>query len=83
MDILAWDVFFALAVLSVAPVFGRGRLAKWIRALMITGGGLALAGLSGVITGDMQLRNIGIIGYAAVSPAAPVKYPNLAEGPSR
>lgn len=95
LDILAWDVFFALAVLFVAPVFGRGRLAKWIQLLMIISGGLALAGLSGVITGDMQLRNIGIIGYAAVFPAAtallailfnrtqPVQYPDRAKGPSR
>lgn len=33
---------------------------------MIISGGLALAGLRGVITGEMQLRNIGVIGYAAV-----------------
>jgi hypothetical protein len=70
LDILAWDVFFALAVFSVAPVFGGTRLARWIRALMLLSGGLALAGLSGVITGDMQLRTIGVIGYAGVFPAA-------------
>lgn len=95
LDILAWDVFFALAVFSVAPVFGRSPLATSIRVLMIVSGGLALAGLSGVITGDMQLRNIGIIGYVGVFPAAaallailfhrtpPVQYPDLAKGPSR
>jgi hypothetical protein len=27
---------------------------------------LALAGLSGVVAGDMQLRNIGIVGYLGV-----------------
>jgi hypothetical protein len=27
---------------------------------------LALAGLSGVVAGDMQLRNIGIVGYVVV-----------------
>jgi hypothetical protein len=87
LDILAWDVFFALAVFSVAPVFGGTRLAKWIRSLMLLSGGLALAGLSGVVTGDMQLRTIGVIGYAGVFPAAtallailfhrtpPIRYP--------
>ncbi len=66
LDILAWDVFFALSMLFAAPVFRGGRLAGWIRWLMIASGALALAGLSGVLTGDMQLRNIGIIGYVGV-----------------
>jgi len=66
LDILAWDVFFALSMLFAAPVFGGSRLAKWIRVLMIASGVLSLAGLSGVAAGDMQLRNIGIVGYVGV-----------------
>ena len=66
LDILAWDIFFPLSVLFAAPVFGGSRLALWIRALLILSGGLALAGLSGVVAGDMQLRNIGIVGYVPV-----------------
>jgi hypothetical protein len=65
LDILAWDVFFALFVLFAAPVFRGNRLATSIRVLLITSGALALAGL---IDGDMQLRNIGIVGYAGVFP---------------
>jgi hypothetical protein len=38
--------------------------------LLIVSGVLALAGLAGVVTGDMRLRNIGIIGYAGVFPVA-------------
>jgi len=34
--------------------------------MMIASGVLALAGLSGVVVGDMQLRNIGIVGYVGV-----------------
>jgi hypothetical protein len=68
LDILAWDVFFPLSVLSAAPVFSGGRLATSIRVLMVVGGVLALGGLSGVIVGDMRLRNIGIVGYAGVFP---------------
>jgi hypothetical protein len=49
-----------------APVFNGNRLATSIRILMIASGVLALAGLSGVVAGDMQLRNIGIIGYVVV-----------------
>src|SRR5215218_8530145 len=66
LDILAWDIFFALSMLFAAPVFWGSRLARWIRVLMIASGVLALAGLSGVVANDMQLRNIGIVGYVGV-----------------
>jgi hypothetical protein len=66
LDILGWDVFFALSMLLAAQVFWGSRLALWIRVLMIVSGVLALAGLSGVVVGDMQLRNIGIVGYVGV-----------------
>jgi hypothetical protein len=66
LDILGWDVFFALSMLFAAPVFRGTRLAAWISLLMIASGVLALAGLSGVVVGDMQLRNIGIVGYVGV-----------------
>lgn len=66
LDILGWDFFFALSMLFAAPVFGGSRLAVSIRMLMIVSGVLALAGLVGVVAGDMQLRNIGIVGYLGV-----------------
>jgi hypothetical protein len=66
LDILGWDIFFALSMLFAAPVFQGDRLTAWIRWLMVASGVLALAGLSGVAFGDMQLRNIGIVGYVPV-----------------
>ena len=66
LDILGWDVFFPLSMLFAAPVFSGSRLATWIRVLMIVSGVLSLAGLSGVVAGYMQLRNIGIAGYVGV-----------------
>jgi hypothetical protein len=66
LDILAWDVFFALAMLLTAPVFSGSRIVRSVRYSMIISGVLALAGLSGVVTGDMELRNIGIVGYLGV-----------------
>ena len=66
LDIVGWDVFFALSMLFAAPVFSGSRLAAWIRALMIASGVLALAGLIGVVVGNMQVRNIGIVGYVGV-----------------
>jgi hypothetical protein len=66
LDILGWDIFFALSMLFAAPAFrGRG-LAAWVRGLMIASGVLALAGLSGVALDNMQYRNIGIVGYVPV-----------------
>jgi hypothetical protein len=68
LDILAWDVFFALSILFAAPVFKSGRLETTIRIVMIVCGVLSLAGLIGVPLANMQVRNIGVIGYALVSP---------------
>ena len=70
LDILAWDVFFPVSVLFAAPVFSGSRLTMWIRRLMIASGVLAFAGLSGVAFGNMQWRNIGIVGYVGVFPVA-------------
>jgi hypothetical protein len=66
LDILAWDVFFPLSVLFAAPVFGGCRLAVSVRVLMIASGVPALAGLGGVVVGNMQVRNVGIVGYTVV-----------------
>jgi len=66
VDILAWDVFFPLAMVFAAPVFGGSRLNLWIRWLMITSGVLAFTGLAGVALDDMRWRNIGIVGYVPV-----------------
>jgi hypothetical protein len=66
LDILAWDVFFALSMAFAAPVFSGSRLAAAIRGLMIASAALSFAGLIGVAAGDMELRNIGIVGYVGV-----------------
>lgn len=68
LDILAWDWFFALSMLCAAPVFRGGRLEKTVRMLMIVSGVLSLTGLIGVPLANMQVRNIGIIGYGVVAP---------------
>lgn len=67
LDILAWDWFFALSMLLAALVFKGGKLEKTVRLLMIISGVLSLAGLIGVPLANMQVRNIGIIGYAVVT----------------
>jgi hypothetical protein len=66
LDILAWDVFFPLSMLFASVLFSGSRLNEWIRWLMVASAILALGGLSGVAANDMQLRNIGIVGYVGV-----------------
>ena len=68
LDILAWDWFYGLSMLFAAPVFKGGRLETAVRISMAVSGVLSLAGLIFLPFGDIQLRNIGILGYAGLSP---------------
>ena len=70
IDILAWDLFFGLSALFAAPLFKGDRLRTAIRILLTASGTLAIAGMSGVPGGDMQVRMIGVVGYAVVYPVA-------------
>ncbi len=70
LDILAWDWFFPLSMFFAAAVFKKGRLQKSLKILFIICGILSLIGLIGVPLQNMQIRNIGIIGYAIVGPVA-------------
>lgn len=63
LDILSWDVFFALSMLFAAPIFSGAGINRAIRISMIISGVVALAGLIGVALDDMTLRNVGIAGY--------------------
>ncbi len=67
LDILAWDWFFGLSMLFLAPVFRNRRS---LSVLLVTSGVLSLAGLLGVPLEDMSIRNIGIVGYAVLAPVA-------------
>ncbi len=70
LDVLAWDIFFSISVFFASALFRGNDIARWIRYLLILSGVLAFSGLGGVVTGDMQIRNIGIVGYAVVFPIA-------------
>ena len=70
LDILAWDLFFGLSMLFAAQVFKKDRFERNLKKLLITTGTLSLIGLIGVPLQNMQIRNIGIIGYAITGPVA-------------
>jgi hypothetical protein len=66
------------------PVFDGDRLEKAVRVLTIVSGAPSLAGLIGVPLEDMQLRLIGVLGYAGLAPivflivATVISHPNRA-----
>jgi hypothetical protein len=68
LDILAWDWFWGLSLLFAALVFKGGRLQTAVRIAMAVSGVLSLAGLIFLPFGNMQLRMIGIFGYAVLGP---------------
>src|SRR5207247_1667694 len=61
LDILAWDYCFGLALLFGAFVFTGDGLERVVRMGLIIAGVLCLAGLLGVVTANMQIRNVGIL----------------------
>jgi hypothetical protein len=60
----------AVAVLCAAATLEGSGLLRAARWLMYASAGLAFAGLLGIPLGDMNVRNIGIVGYAAAFPLA-------------
>jgi len=68
LDILAWDWFFALAMLFASPVFRNGRLERSVRILMVLTGVLSLVGLIGLPFAGVRALSIGILGYGAAAP---------------
>jgi hypothetical protein len=67
VDIVAWDIFFGLALLFAAPVFhAAGQVA--VRNGLLIAGVMCVAGVIGPAVNHIALRQIGIIGYAIVWP---------------
>jgi hypothetical protein len=68
LDIAAWDLFLGVALLLAAPVFTGPGLPRALRRGLLLSGSLCVAGLAGAVLDNMQVRNIGIVGYALVLP---------------
>lgn len=72
LDILAWDIFFPLSALCAAvAIHGKG-LAGLARKFLFASAALAFIGLLGIPLVNMNIRNIGIIGYVLLFPIAAV-----------
>jgi hypothetical protein len=68
LDIAAWDLCLGVALLLAATTFSATGLSLWVRRGLVLSGVLCLGGLIGVAVGNMQVRNVGIVGYALVLP---------------
>jgi len=66
IDIVAWDVFFGLALLFAVPAFTHRGDATLVRRGLILSGSLCLIGLVGPFANVLGLRTIGIVGYTVV-----------------
>jgi hypothetical protein len=66
IDIVAWDVFFGLALLFAVPAFAHRGDATLVRRGLILSGSLCLIGLVGPFANMLGLRTIGIVGYTVV-----------------
>ena len=66
IDIVAWDVFFGLALLFAVPAFAGRIDAIWVRRGLILSGSMCLIGLVGPFANMLGLRTIGIVGYTIV-----------------
>jgi hypothetical protein len=66
IDIVAWDIFFALALLFAVPAFAHREDATLVRRGLILSGSLCLIGLIGPFADVLGLRTIGILGYTIV-----------------
>jgi hypothetical protein len=66
IDIVAWDVFFGLALLFAVPAFADRIDAIWVRRGLILSGSMCLIGLVGPFANMLGLRTIGIVGYTIV-----------------
>ena len=70
LDILAWDLFFALSAMFAALAVQGSGIASLVRYLLFGSSAFAFIGLAGVPLASMSIRNIGIIGYAVIFPVA-------------
>jgi hypothetical protein len=70
VELLAWDAFLGLALLSAGAVFGEDESELGVRRSLVLAGSLCVLGTIGPAVGNMRLQLVGVVGYAIVLPAA-------------
>lgn len=72
VELLAWDLFLGLSLVSAAFVFRGPGLARAVRWSLAATGGLCLLGTAGPLMGDMAFQRVGIVGYGVGLPITSV-----------
>jgi hypothetical protein len=70
VEVVAWNLFFALSLLCAAFVFTGPGKARFVRWSFAASGLLTLAGLAGPAAGAAEWRIIGVLGYGLLFPVA-------------
>jgi hypothetical protein len=70
LELLAWDVFLGLALLSAATTLHPRGPERAARQALLLCGALCLLGTLGPLFGNMRLQLLGVFGYAVVLPVA-------------
>ena len=68
LDIAAWDLCLGSALVLAGLAFSGPGLSLLVRRGLLLSGALCLAGLLGAGLGNMDVRNIGVVGYALSLP---------------
>jgi hypothetical protein len=77
LDVAAWDLCLGSALILAAFAFLGDGLSAFVRRGLLLSGALCLAGLLGAAVGNMEVRNIGIVGYALVLPVVVLRMARL------
>jgi len=70
VELLAWNLFLGLSLLSAAAVFRGPSLLGTTRWVLMITGALCVLGTLGPALGDLALQRIGIVGYGVGLPLA-------------
>jgi hypothetical protein len=63
MEVLGWGLYYGLACLCLAPVFGKDRLEKAIFWTLIASGGLSLVAVLAQVLNSLPLSMAGVLAW--------------------
>jgi hypothetical protein len=80
VEYVAWDFFLGLTMVFLGLGLRAGGRTRGV-SLLLSGGVLCLAGLTGPLLGAMALQNLAVLGYAVLLPLAAFRSVATFRGP--